>query len=362
MDTTDPDIYFDDSGVCNHCHYFDLHAKQVWDPTPNGKSKLDKIVLDIKEKNKNKRYDCILGLSGGLDSSYVALVIKEYNLRALAVHVDGGWNSELAVSNIQTIIEYCGFDLHTYVVNWETMRNLQLAYFKSGVSNLDVPQDHVFFAVLHSEALAYKCNVFISGGNVATESVFPQNWHGDAMDRINLIDINRTHGNGSLKDYKTISFLDWHILFRLRGFYQLRPLNYLPYGVQIAKTKLSEIGWRAYPRKHGESIFTKFFQNYFLPTRFGYDKRLPHLSSRILSGDISRQHAIELLSEPLYDEKELLEDKDYIAKKLGITINELNSFLYIPKKDYSQYKNWDSRVNALRYCSSLFRQFKRFLK
>jgi N-acetyl sugar amidotransferase len=358
MDTSDPEIVFDAAGVCNHCHAWDAEATQMWDPSPTGRQKLADIFARVRRDNRRKPYDCIIGLSGGLDSSYLALLLKEFGLRVLAVHVDGGWNTELAVSNIQRLIEYCGFDLHTHVVDWEAMKHLQLAYFRSGVSNLDVPQDHVFFAVLHAEAVKRGCNVFISGGNVATEYVFPKTWHGTAMDAINLRDIFRQHGQGSLDGYQTVSFADWHILFRLRGFKQLRPLNYLPYGVEMARTALAEIGWKDYPRKHGESRFTKYFQNYFLPTRFGFDKRVPHFSSRVLSGDLTRARALELLEEPLYSEEELRNDAVYIATKLDITPEELESFLAIPKHHYSDYRNWDSRVRIAR---SVYRAVRRVL-
>lgn len=348
MDTTDPTITFDESGMCSHCHHFDTYAKTIWSPTPEGRSQLDSIMASIKKKNIAKPYDCILGLSGGIDSSYLALVLKQYKMRVLAVHVDGGWNSELAVNNIQTVIEHCGFDLHTHVVDWECMRELQLAYFRSGVSNLDVPQDHAFFAVLHAEALANRCNVFMSGGNAATELCFPADWHGDAMDKINLLDIFQKHGTGPLEHYPTISWIDWFILFKLRGFVQVRPLNYMPYSISQAIRELELIGWRAYPRKHGESIFTKFFQNYFLPTRFGFDKRRPHLSSRIHSGDLSRAEALRLLELPLYEDNELKHDKAYVAKKLSISVQELDAFLTLPKRSYHEYRNWDFRVAMLR--------------
>ena len=357
MDTSDPDIIFDKNGVCNHCKNFENNAKKIWDPSDQGKQSLDEIIAQIRKKNKKRRYDCILGISGGMDSSYLALILKEYDLRVLAVHVDGGWNSELAVSNIQKIISHCNFDLYTHVVDWDEMRDLQLAYFKSGISNLDVPQDHVFFAVLHKQAIKNNCNIFMSGGNVASEFVFPPNWHGDAMDAINLKDINRRYGKRKLKHYETISFLDWNILFRLRGFKQIRPLNYLPYEIDQAAIRLGEIGWRIYPRKHGESIFTKFFQNYFLPNRFGYDKRKPHLSSRILSGQISRNQALDILKQPLYDDQELLDDKKFVSKKLGISVDELDSYISIPKKYYSDYKNWSSYKNLLDKAKKIYLRF-----
>lgn len=348
MDTSDPDINFDTAGMCSHCQAWDREATRIWDPSPRGRQKLEEILEGVRKRNRNKPYDCIIGLSGGLDSSYLSLVLKEFDLRVLAVHVDGGWNTELAVSNIQRLIEHCGFDLHTHVVNWEAMKNLQLAYFRSGVSNLDVPQDHVFFAVLHEEAVKNGCNVFMSGGNIATEYVWPLSWHGNAMDAINLKDIFRKFGRGSLEGYKTVSFADWFILFRLRGFQQVRPLNYLPYGTSLARAELAKVGWKDYPRKHGESRFTKYFQNYFLPNRFGYDKRVPHFSSRILSGDLTRARAVEMLAEPLYTEEELRNDAIYIATKLDITPEELESFTDVPMRHYSDFKNWDGSVRVAR--------------
>ena len=355
MDTSDPQITFDAAGVCNHCHAWDAEATQMWDPTPRGRERLEQLIDGIKKQNRNKPFDCIIGLSGGLDSSYLALVLKEFGLRALVVHVDGGWNTELAVSNIQKLVDHCGFDLHTHVVNWEAMKNLQLAYFRSGVANLDVPQDHVFFAVLHEEAVRNRCNFFLSGGNVATEYVFPRAWHAYAMDSINLKDIFRRFGTGSLAGYKTVSFTDWFFLFRLRGFQQLRPLNYLPYGVEMARAALAKVGWKDYERKHGESRFTKYFQNYFLPTRYGYDKRLPHLASRILSGDVTRERALELLAQPLYGADELKNDSLYIATKLDITTDELESFLHVPKRHYTEFKNWDRRLRLARKAYALVR-------
>jgi N-acetyl sugar amidotransferase len=348
MDTSDPEITFDADGVCNHCHAWDTDAVRYWDPSPRGRQKLEEILDGVRQRNRHKAYDAIIGLSGGLDSSYLSLVLKEFDLRVLAVHVDGGWNTELAVSNIQKLIEHCGFDLHTHVVNWEAMKNLQLAYFRSGVSNLDVPQDHVFFAVLHEQAVKNGCKVFMSGGNIATEFVWPLSWHGNAMDAINLKDIFRRYGHGSLAGYQTVSFTDWFMLFRLRGFEQIRPLNYLPYGTTLARAALAEVGWKDYPRKHGESRFTKYFQNYFLPTRFGYDKRVPHFSSRILSGDLTRARALEMLAEPLYTEEELRNDAVYIATKLDITTDELESFLHVPRRHYSDFRNWDRRLRIAR--------------
>lgn len=345
MDTSDGSIVFDERGVCNYCLDFKKESQLIWHPSHEGKTQLDNIIDSIKNKNKNKKYDCILGISGGLDSSYLALKLKEYDLRVLAVHVDGGWNSELAVNNIEAVLEHCNFDLYTHVVNWESMKNVQLAFLKSGISNQDIPQDHVFFAVLHNLALKNNINIFMSGGNFATESILPGYWQADAMDSILIRDIFKKHGKGSLKGYKTISFFELKVLFRLRGFKQIRPLNYIEYGTRIAEKELEKIGWRNYERKHGESIFTKFFQNHFLVEKFGYDKRRAHLSSRILSGDITRGEGLDLLDRPLYDPKELAEDKEFISKKLDLTLSELDGFIKSENRVYLDYKNWDSYMS-----------------
>lgn len=358
MDTSDDEIVFDKNGVCNHCNTFYNVTSKQWMPTKEGKNQLDKIIDGIKEQNKNRKYDCILGLSGGVDSSYLALILKDYGLRVLVVHVDAGWNQEMAVSNIQSVVSYCGFDLYTHVVDWEDMRRLQVAYLRSGISNQDVPQDHVFFAVLFKMAVKHNIKVFISGGNIATESILPESWHGDAMDLINLKAIYKEFGAGKLKNYETISFLNYHILFRLRGMRQYRPLNFLPYDRNEAIKKLEAIGWRNYGRKHGESFFTKFFQNYFLPERFGYDKRRAHYSSMIVSNQITRKEALKLLDEPLYDPKELENDIAYFCKKLEITPDEFIHYLRMPLKKYSDYDNWDSKLKYVSIARQLYTIFR----
>ncbi len=362
MDTSDPEIIFDEKGVCNHCNTFYNLTSKEWFPNEAGKAKLDEIVGRIKSQMKNQKYDCILGLSGGVDSSYLALILKEYNLRTLVVHVDAGWNQEIAVSNIQVVVDYCGFDLYTHVVDWEDMRKLQIAYLKSGISNQDVPQDHIYFAVLFKMAIKHNIKVFISGGNFATESILPKSWHGNAMDAYNLEDIYKKHGSEKLKNYSPIGFFDYHFLFRLRGMRQYRPLNFLPYHRDIAISRLEEIGWRNYGRKHGESFFTKFFQNYFLPVRFGYDKRRAHYSSMIVSGQITRAEALELLQEPLYSEQELANDYSYFCSKLGISKIEMESFMILPYTKHSDFKNWDSLLKYVDIARILYNSFFKTFK
>ena len=213
MDTSDPEISFDEEGVCNHCHKFNNEISKRWYPSEEGEKKLNTIIHEIKQVGKGKEYDCIIGLSGGVDSSYLALKASAWGLRPLVVHVDGGWNSELAVANIEKILKHCNFDLHTHVVDWSEMRDLQLSYLKSGISNQDVPQDHIFFSTLNHFATANNIKYFLSGGNLATESILPRSWHGPAMDAINLKAIHRKFGKKKLKKYKTISFFEYYIWY-----------------------------------------------------------------------------------------------------------------------------------------------------
>jgi len=343
MDTSDPEIKFDDSGVCNHCHEFDEVTSKRWFPNNEGKKMLDDIFTKIKDDGKNKEYDCIIGLSGGCDSAYLALLLKDYNLRPLVVHVDAGWNSELAVFNIEQIVKHCGFELYTHVMDWEEIRDLQVSFLKAGVANQDTIQDHAFFATLYHFAVKNDISYVISGGNIATESVFPTSWHHAAMDAIQIKAIHQKFGKTRIKDYKTISFFQYYFYYPfIKKMKTVRPLNYMKYNREEALSILKEqIGYKEYGRKHGESRFTKFFQNYYLPTKFGMDKRKPHLSSMILSGELTREQALKELESPLYPESELREDKEYVAKKLGLTVTELDNLIISPGCSYKRYKNWD---------------------
>nr|WP_320017316.1 N-acetyl sugar amidotransferase [uncultured Desulfobacter sp.] len=358
MDTSDPEISFDENGICNHCREFDEETSKRWFPNEGGAHKLDAIIENIKHDGRKQEYDCILGLSGGTDSSYLALKIKDFDLRPLVVHVDAGWNSELAVYNIEQVVKYCDYDLHTHVVDWEEMQDLQLAYLKAGVANQDVAQDHIFFASLYHFAVKNKIKYVISGGNIATEGVFPQAWHHSAMDAVNLHAIHKKYGNMKLKNYKTINIFQYYLYYPfIYKMKTVRPLNYMNYNKIEALAFLKEtVGYKEYGRKHGESVFTKFFQNYYLPRKFGYDKRRPHLSSMILSGQFSRNEALEELEKPLYDERELKEDLAYISKKFQISIEELSNLIDAPGVQYSKFKNWDSNYSKLKYVQKFAEQ------
>lgn len=330
MDTTDPDIRFNEEGICNYVDYFEQVQKPNWHPNRKGREILEKAVEQIKKDGKGRDYDCIMGLSGGLDSSYLAYKMKEFDLRVLAVHVDGGWNSETSVQNIEKIVKYCGWDLHTYVVNWEEMRDLQLAYLKAGLVNQDVPQDHAFFAKLWQTAVENNLKWTLSGGNIASESILPLAWRGhNAMDDKHIRSVHQKYGTIKLNSYPMVSIAQYNFWFRLvKGMKVLKPLNYMPYNLADARVELTqETGWRSYGDKHHESVFTKFFQGYYLTTKFGFDKRKAHLSSMILSGQITREEVLEKLAQLPYDENELDFQKEYIAKKLRISIDELNSYI-----------------------------------
>lgn len=350
MDTSDPEITFDDQGVCNHCHKFDNETRKLWFPNQEGKHKLEAIFSAIRQEGAGKEYDCIIGLSGGVDSSYLALVLKDHGLRPLVVHVDGGWNSELAVHNIEQIVKYCGYELFTHVVDWEEMRDLQLAYLKAGVANQDVPQDHIFFSTLYHFAVKNNIRYVISGGNIATEVVFPSSWHHSAMDAINLHAIHKRFGSKKLKHYKTISFVEYYFYYPLvKKMKTVRPLNYMPYNKQEALQELiATIGYKEYGRKHGESRFTKFFQNHYLPVKFGIDKRRMHFSSMILSGQMTREEAVAELTKQLYDPAELADDMGYVAKKLGVSVEQLKVLVNEPGHSYNEFSNWDPAYKRLK--------------
>lgn len=350
MDTSDSLIQFDSEGVCNHCHQFRGFVGTEWFPNDEGRQRWSAIVDQVKSAGATQDYDCILGLSGGVDSSYLALKAKEWGLRPLVVHVDAGWNSELAVANIEAIVKHCDYDLHTHVVDWEDMRDLQLAYFRSGVSNQDVPQDHIFFASLYHFATSNNIRYVLSGGNLATEGVFPRSWHGSAMDAINLRAIHSQFGDSRLRTYKTISFFEYYIYYPLvKKMRTLRPLNFMPYDKKSAILELEQkIGWRSYGRKHGESLFTKLFQNYVLPTKFGFDKRRPHLSSLIVSGQLTRDEALVELGKPLYEPAELELDIEYFCKKVRISRDEFDRLMAAPVRHYSDFPNWDHRYQFMK--------------
>lgn len=340
MDETDPDITFDADGVCSHCVDFDTLQKHRLKLDAEGERLLHQHVERIKHAGRGKPYDCIIGLSGGVDSSFVALRVVELGLRPLAVHVDTGWNSELAVGNIQRIVEKLQLDLQTFVIDWDEMRDLQLAFFKAGVANCDVPQDHAFVAVLFQTAVKHGIRALISGHNLATEAVLPESWGYTSIDRRHLLAIHAAHGTRPLRRFPTYSLFEytlwWPYVHRLKIF---PILDYGPlYDKSAAKERLAqELGWRDYGGKHHESRFTKFFQSYYLPHKFGFDKRKAHLSSLIVAGQMTRAEALCELEKPPYDSASIDGDIEFVAKKLGVKADEFRAILAGPVRTYLDY-------------------------
>lgn len=344
MDTTDTLITFDEHGVCMHCRGFDATAPQVWRPNDEGRRYIEGMVEHIKRENRDKDYDVVVGLSGGADSSYLAYKAAELGLRALMVHVDTGWNSELAVKNIENIVKKLKFDLHTIVIDWENMKDLQLAYLWSGVANQDTPQDHAIFTCLYRIVLQTGIKYTLSGVNFATECILPTCWGYNALDSRQLRAIHKRFGRRPLDNFPVITFAEYCALrlsFPQPSAYVSIPLlNYMPYDKPAAMALLaSELGFRPYAAKHGESRFTKFYQGHLLPTKWGFDKRLPHLSSLIVSGQITRDEALKKLQEPRYDPRELEEDIDFFCKKLGLSRADYDVMMALPVHNYQDYPN-----------------------
>ncbi|ASC64862.1 ExsB family protein [Achromobacter denitrificans] len=343
MDTSDPDISFDAEGICNHCRQYDAMVRGIVDKATAGgrEAELTKIAEQIKATGKGKDYDCIMGLSGGVDSSYVAYTAKRLGLRPLAVHFDSGWNSELAVHNIENIVKRLGIDLHTHVVDWEEMQDLQLAFFKASVANCDIPTDHAFPAILYAEAARHGIKHILSGSNYATEFILPAAWGYQSGDARHLRDIHRKFGERPLRKYPSIGFFKQFVWYPyVRGIKTIKLLNYLPYNKADAKQTIAqELGWRDYGGKHYESVFTRFFQGYYLPIKFGYDKRRAHMASLINAGQMTRSEALKELEHPTYDAQRQQEDKLFVAKKLGLSEKELDDIFQLPKKDYTDYKS-----------------------
>lgn len=339
MDTSDPEIEFDNQGVCNHCHDFIMHQKPQLLSGVQGDEALNVMVERIKADGRGKPYDCIIGISGGVDSSYVAYRVLQLGLRPLAVHVDTGWNSELAVSNIEKIVSKLDIDLHTTVIDWDEMRDLQLAFLRSGVANCDVPQDHAFVAVLFKLAAKMSIKWIISGHNLQTESILPDAWGYTSIDRKHLKSIHNKFGRKKLKTFPTYSLFEyafyWPYFKRIKI---LKMLNFENYNKKSAKSFLAEnFDWRDYGGKHYESRFTKFFQSYYLTKKFGYDKRRAHLASLVVSDQMTREEALLSLTSPPYIAAEASEDCAFVAKKLGISKEELEQIIDCHPKTHRDY-------------------------
>ena len=349
MDTTDSKIVFDDKGVCDHCNTYYKDILPKWHTDEKGDKALKEIVQRIKKEGEGKDFDCLMGMSGGIDSSYLLyIMVKKYGLRPLVFHVDAGWNSQIAVNNIERLVDGLGLDLYTEVINWEEIKDLQLAFFKSGVSHIDTPQDHSFFATMYKFASKHNIKHILTGGNYSTECVRnPLEWMYYQSDSIQLKDIYKKYGTGKLKDYPVTNIL-WHKVYLpyFKKIKLIRPLDFFPYNKDEAmKTLVEEFGYQEYPQKHFESRFTRFYESYWLPEKFGFDTRKVQYSSLILTKQMTREAALEKLKHPAYDSETIIQDFEYIATKLGISVEELQSYMDAPNKTYKDYKSQDKIYN-----------------
>jgi len=358
MDTTATEIVFDENGVCNFCKHYDEVTTMDLYSGDNGKERLELLISQIKEKGKKSKYDCLIGLSGGVDSSYVAyLVKKKYGLRVLAIHLDNGWNTELAVANVEQIVKRLDIDLITNVLDWREFKDVQTSFLKSSISNIEIPTDHAIWAILIKTAGKMGIPYIISGNNVVTESIMPESWLYGSKDSKLIKELHKKFGKVKMKTYPSLTTFNYIDYLLIRGIRWVPILNYVPYVKDEAKKLLiDELGWRDYGGKHYESIFTRFFHAYYLPEKFGYDLRNSYLSALICSGQITREKAIEEIAIPPAPKELLSQDKDYVIKKLGLTDDEFDEIMKTPNKTFRDYPNNDLLWHSFDWFVKLARQ------
>jgi N-acetyl sugar amidotransferase len=343
MNETDANITFDTRGWCDYCNNYYKTILPAWHTDDRGTKILAKMADKIKRAGREREHDCLIGLSGGVDSSYVTYVAKQQlGLRPLLLHVDTGWNSQEAANNIERLVDGLGVDLHTEVVNWREMQDLQLAFFRAQVPHLDTPQDHAIFAGLYNFAAKHGFKYILTGANYSTECVRePLEWHYHASDLRQIKDIHRQFGTVPLRTFPTADIFRYRLYYRfIKGVRVVRPLNHFPFVKEDAMKELSErLGWQRYSHKHFESRFTRFYEGYWLPTKFGYDKRRAHFSSLIVTGQMTRAEALRQIARPAYDEATIAHDFEYVATKLDVSVAELQRLMNGPNKSYRDYKN-----------------------
>lgn len=339
MDTTDPEIVFDAQGICNHCKDAEELGKRVWFPDERGQRKLEEILQKIKKDGRGKKYDAIVGISGGVDSSYLVYKAKEWGLRLLALHVDGGWNNQIAEENVRAVCAYADVDLKIVKIDWEDMREMQLAFLRAAVPNQDIPQDHAFFSTLYTYAVENDIQYVLNGSNWETENILPKSWGYNAMDGQHIKDIYRKHGNKKLKSFPIMNFYKLKLYYPfIKKMKVIKPLNYLYYNKEDAMKELeNNTNWRYYGGKHYESIWTKFFQSYYLPVKFGFDKRKAHLASLIVSNQITREQALTELSSESYNPESIESEKEQIANKFKMSLEDLEVLLAVKNRKHSHF-------------------------
>jgi len=344
MDTTDPNIHFDERGWCSHCINYYEKIVPSWHPNEKGIGLIEPLIKKIKREGKGRDHDCLIGISGGLDSSYVTYVAKEtFGLRPMLFHVDAGWNSQQAVANIEKLVDGLGLDLYTEVVDWEEMKDLQVAFFKAQVPDQDVPQDLAFFSALHNFGAKHDAKYILTGGNFSTECVRePIEWGGYyATDLRYVNDIHGRFGKHPLENFPKADIFTYKIYNRfVKGVRIIKMLNSVPYVKAEAEQVLSaRFGWQPFQHKHHESRFTRFYESYWMPKKFGYEKRRAHFSSLILTQQMTRQEAFERINRPELDDETMRQEFEYVAKKLDLSGSELQEIFEGPNKSYRDYRN-----------------------
>jgi len=338
MDETDLDIYFDIQGTCNHCRRYEVVSESRLVKPIEQDLKIERLIAEIKSDGHGKDYDCIIGISGGVDSTYVAWLLRKRGLRPLAVHLDNGWNSELAVANIQKTLDKLGIDLHTHVIDWAEFRDLQLSFLKASTPDGEVPTDHAIFALLYAIASKFGLKHVITGTNVVTEAILPKKWGYGYFDWRYIKDVHRRFGSSRLSTYPHFSLMKLAYYVFFKKIRMVSILNYVDYNKADAmKVLQDELGWVYYGGKHYESIYTRFYQAYILPRKFNIDKRKAHYSNLICSGQMTREQALEMMREAVYPENLLLEDRAYVIKKLQMSEQEFEVIMNAPTLTFESY-------------------------
>ncbi|MCT7487112.1 N-acetyl sugar amidotransferase [Aliarcobacter cryaerophilus] len=352
MDTSVKDIYFDNEGICNYCKEYEINSKNIiFEDKEIKEKKLKNLIKTIKTISKGQEYDCIIGLSGGADSTYVAYLVKQYALKPLVIHMDNGWNSETAVRNIENTVNKLGFDLYTHVIDWNEFKSLQLAYFKAGVLDIEALTDHAIGVIIRRLAKQYKIKYFLSGTNMATESMMPQSWFFDnKMDPVNIKSIYKNFTTEPFPKTFPLFSIGEYFLWRFTKYYTtVSLLNYVEYHkAEAVKVLEKELDYVNYPIKHYESVFTRFYQGYILPNKFKVDKRLPFFSTMIMSKQMTRDEAMQKLAEPAYDSELLQTDKEFVLKKLGFTEDEFESYMNATIHDHLDFSSITAIEHKLR--------------
>ena len=335
----DPFIVFNEKGVCNHCSAYENQEQLFPQTETERKTATSNFINELKLHKGKSNYDCIMGLSGGVDSTYLCLKLKELGINPLLVHFDNGWNSELAVMNIQNIVEKLDFDLFTYVVDWEEFKDLQLSFIKAGVLDWEIPSDHGFYATLYQQAIKHKIKSVVSGHNQVTEAILPKCMRWDKLDVINIKDIHKQFGNLPLKTFPFFGIKEQIFVKKIKKIKRYTPLDFMNYNKDEAKAEIQKkLDWKDYGGKHYESIFTRFYQGYVLIEKFGFDKRYAHLSTLINSGQITKEEALNEINKPAYNPSQLEEDKEYVLKKLKLSNSKFEEIMKKPPIPHSAYK------------------------